>query len=72
MKIRRIAIVGGGYAGIKAGKTLDKIFRKDDLIEITLIDKNPYHTLMTRIHEVAGHSIEPARIKVDFQQICQK
>lgn len=72
MKIRRIAIVGGGYAGIKAGKTLDKIFRKDDLIEITLIDKNPYHTLMTRIHEVAGHSIEPARIKVDFQQIFAK
>ena len=57
----RIAIVGGGYAGIKAGKTLDKIFRDDDSIVITLIDKNPFHTLMTRIHEVAGHSINPKK-----------
>ena len=72
MEITRIAIVGGGYAGIKAGKTLEKIFKNDDLIEITLIDKNPYHTLMTRIHEVAGHSIELARVKVDFNQIFVK
>lgn len=69
MSRRRIAIVGGGYAGVKAGKILDKIFREDDSIVITLIDKNPYHTLMTRIHEVAGHSIQPEKIKIDLKQI---
>lgn len=66
---KRIVIVGGGYAGVKAGKTLHKLFRKDDSVEITLIDRNPYHTLMTELHEVAGHRTEPDAIQIDLRKI---
>ncbi|MEZ4628814.1 MAG: hypothetical protein R2912_12300 [Eubacteriales bacterium] len=45
----KILIIGGSYAGVKAGKTLHKIFRKNDDVEITLVDKNPFHTLMTEL-----------------------
>lgn len=68
-KKTKIVIVGGGYAGVKAGKTLHKLFKKDDSVEITLIDRNPYHTLMTELHEVAGHRTEPDAIRIDLRKI---
>lgn len=66
---KKIVILGGGYAGVKAGKTLHKIFKNDDSVEITLIDKNTYHTLMTELHEVAGHRTEPDAIQIDLRTI---
>ncbi len=69
MNNKKIVILGGGYAGIKAGKILHKIFKKDSNIEITLIDKHPFQTLMTELHEVAGHRTEPDAIKVDLRKI---
>lgn len=66
---KQILILGGGYAGVKAGKTLHKIFKNDDSVEITLIDRKPYHTLMTELHEVAGHRTEPHAIQIDLRKI---
>lgn len=66
---KKIVILGGGYAGVKAGKSLHKIFKNDDSVEITLIDRKPYHTLMTELHEVAGHRTEPDAIKIDLRTI---
>ena len=40
---KKVLIVGAGYAGIEAALTLNKKEEKDR-IDITLIDKNPYHT----------------------------
>ena len=65
----KILIIGGSYAGVKAGKTLHKIFRKNSEVEITLVDKNPFHTLMTELHEVAGHRTEADSIKIDLRKI---
>ncbi|MBF4694785.1 FAD-dependent oxidoreductase [Fusibacter ferrireducens] len=67
--LKKVLILGGGYAGVKAGKTLHKIFKKNEDVEITLIDKNPYHTLMTELHEVAGHRTEPDSIRIDLRTI---
>ena len=66
---KKILIIGGSYAGVHAGKTLHKIFRKDDDVEITLVDKNPFHTLMTELHEVAGHRTDADSIKIDLRKI---
>jgi len=51
---KRILIIGGGYGGVWSGKILEKHFRKREDVEITLVDKKPFHTLMTELHEVAG------------------
>lgn len=45
------------------------IEQKNYDITITLIDKNPYHTLLTEIHEVAGNRIEEDAVKVDLDTI---
>ena len=67
--MKRIVIVGGGYGGIEAAKKLEKSFGRDRDVEITLIDRNPYHTLMTELHEVAGGRVTPEAVKVPFAKI---
>ncbi|ADN02919.1 FAD-dependent oxidoreductase [Spirochaeta thermophila] len=69
METRRIVIIGGGYAGVHAAKILEKRFRKREDVEILLIDKNPYHTLMTDLHEVAGGRVVPDATRVSFHVI---
>ncbi|MFW5643167.1 MAG: FAD-dependent oxidoreductase [Alkalispirochaeta sp.] len=66
---KRIVILGGGYGGVHAAKKLYKRFKKRNDIEITLIDKNPYHTLMTELHEIAGSRTEPETVQVSFHKI---
>lgn len=65
----RIAILGGGYGGIEAAKVLSKKYKKHDAVEITIIDKNTYHTLMTELHEVAGSRVEPDAVMVSYERI---
>ncbi|MGI6777020.1 MAG: FAD-dependent oxidoreductase [Acetivibrionales bacterium] len=65
----KILILGAGYAGIETALTLYKKKKKSDNIEITLIDKNPYHTLLTELHEVAGNRIEENGITVPLRDI---
>ncbi|MCL2834525.1 MAG: FAD-dependent oxidoreductase, partial [Treponema sp.] len=48
---------------------LAKQFKKDHDVNITLIDSNPFHTLMTELHEVAGHRVEPDSVRVPFSKI---
>lgn len=41
-------------------------------MEITLIDRNPYHTLMTELHEVAGGRVHPESVQVELCKIFGK
>ena len=65
----KIAILGGGYAGVHAGKIFHKAFKKNSDVEITLIDKNGYHTLMTELHEIAGERVGRGCVKISFDRI---
>ena len=65
---KKVLIVGAGYAGVEAALTLNKKKKKDN-IEITLIDKNPYHTLLTELHEVAGNRISEEGIRIPLKSI---
>lgn len=67
--IKRIVILGGGYGGVHAAKRLYRHFRKRNEVEITVIDKNPYHTLMTELHEIAGSRTEPEAVQVSFKKV---
>ncbi|WP_340147257.1 FAD/NAD(P)-binding protein [Ruminiclostridium josui] len=45
----KILIIGAGYAGILTAKKLAKKFKKNDDVTITIIDKNPFHTMLTEL-----------------------
>lgn len=68
----KIVILGAGYAGVHAAKKLAKKYKKNNEVEITLIDKNPYHTLMTELHEVAGGRVPEESVKVDLYRIFNR
>jgi len=67
--MKKIAILGAGYGGVAAAKTLHKIFKKNKDVQITVYDRNPFHTLMTELHEVAGGRTEPDSVQVSLEKI---
>jgi NADH dehydrogenase len=66
---KHIVILGAGYAGVQTAKLLSKKFKKNENVEITLIDKKPYHTLMTELHEVAGARVEQESVQINLKKV---
>lgn len=68
--MKKIVIVGAGYSGILTAKKLEKKFRKKGgECEITLIDRRPFHTMLTELHEVAAWRVEEDSIRIDLKQV---
>ncbi len=67
--MKKIVILGGGYGGVLTAKKLAKKFKNNKEIEIKLIDRNPYHTLLTELHEVAANRAPEDSIKIDLKKI---
>lgn len=72
MDNKNIVIIGAGYAGVHAAKKLAKKYKKDDRVTITLIDRHSYHTMMTELHEVAAHRVEPNAIQYDLRKLFNR
>ncbi|MDR0760603.1 MAG: NAD(P)/FAD-dependent oxidoreductase [Treponema sp.] len=68
-KGKNILIIGGGYGGIAAAKKLANKYKNNDGLTITLIDRHPFHTLMTELHEVAGCRVGPDSVRVPYAKI---
>ncbi len=67
--MNKIVIIGGGYAGVLTAKKLAKKFKKDTTTSITIIDKNPFHTMLTELHEVAAGRVEEDSIRISFRKV---
>lgn len=67
--MKKIVVLGGGYAGVLTAKKLAKKFKKDQNVQISLIDKQSYHTMLTELHEVAAGRVDEASIRMDLKQI---
>lgn len=65
---KQVVIIGGGYGGVHAARLLSKAARKRADISVLLVDKRPYHTLMTELHEVAGNRVEPESVLIDLRE----
>ncbi|HYE82999.1 MAG TPA: FAD-dependent oxidoreductase [Clostridia bacterium] len=65
----KIAILGSGYGGVHAAKLLSRAAGKGKNISILLVDKKPYHTLMTELHEVAGNRVAEESVQIDLREI---
>ncbi len=66
---KNIVIVGAGYAGILTAKKLAKKLKKQKDINITIIDKNPFHTMLTELHEVAANRVDEDSIKISLNKV---
>ena len=72
MAKKKIVVAGAGYAGVLIAKKLSKKIKKQKLtskVEVTLIDKNPFHTMLTELHEVAAWRVEEDSIKISLERV---
>lgn len=67
--VTKIVIVGAGYSGVLTAKKLAKKFKKNDDVSITIIDKNPFHTMLTELHEVAANRVEEDSIRISLKRV---
>ncbi|MEG0820140.1 MAG: NAD(P)/FAD-dependent oxidoreductase [Burkholderiaceae bacterium] len=71
MKLPRVVIIGGGFAGLEAARTL-----ADAPVEVVLIDRTNHHTFQALLYQVASaglaaHQIaSPIRALLKKQQNC--
>lgn len=66
---KRIVVLGAGYGGILTAKKLARKFNKDQAVEIMLIDKNNYHTMLTELHEVAAGRVPEDAIRINLDKV---
>lgn len=64
---KKIVVLGAGFAGLKATRTLSKALKGDG--EITLIDRHSYHTMMTQLHEVAAGRVPFTNAQYDLAKL---
>lgn len=69
MAKKDIVILGAGYGGILTAKKLARKFKKSDDIQITVIDKHTYHTMLTELHEVAAGRVPEDAIRIQLEKV---
>jgi len=61
--VKYIVVIGAGYGGLTAALRLEKLFRRTVEFQIHLVDRCPYHTLKTQLHEAAVHKRGPSIVQ---------
>ncbi|HEU0207121.1 MAG TPA: FAD-dependent oxidoreductase [Pseudolysinimonas sp.] len=69
--MRKILIVGGGYAGFYTAKKLEKWLRRGEA-QVTMVDPLPYMAYQPFLPEVAAGSIEPRHAVVSHRRHLKK
>jgi NADH dehydrogenase len=65
--VRRILIIGGGYAGFYTAWKLEKKLRRDEA-EVVLVDPRPYMTYQPFLPEVLAGSIEARHAAISLRR----
>ncbi len=65
-KIPRVVIVGGGFGGLYAARTL-----ANAPVEVVLIDKTNHHVFQPLLYQVATASLSPAQITAPLRSVVR-
>ena len=66
-EVKRIVILGGGFAGMKTAESLEHQFLHDHSIRITLVSETNALLFTPMLAEVAGSSLEPSHISTPLR-----
>lgn len=66
VKMKKVIVIGGGYGGLRAVENLVT----NDQLEITLIDKNPYHYLQTEAYGYIAGRFDLHSVAIDINNWC--
>ncbi|MCC7207740.1 MAG: NAD(P)/FAD-dependent oxidoreductase [Anaerolineae bacterium] len=63
----RVVIVGGGFGGLEAARTL-----KDAPVQVTVIDRRNFHLFQPLLYQVATGGLSPANIAAPLRAILKR
>ena len=69
---KKIVVVGGGAGGLELVIKLARRFKKNDDIEVTLIDCNPTHIWKPLLHEIATGSLNSNHDETSYLMLARK
>jgi len=67
MPLKKVVIVGAGFGGLWVARTLAR-----QPVEVTLIDRNNYHSFFPLLYQVSAAEIEPEEISIPIRSILRK
>lgn len=69
---KRVLILGGGFAGLEAAETLEKIISDKDCVDVDLISKDNYLVFTSMLAEVVSSSIEAKHVVIPLRECLKK
>jgi NADH dehydrogenase len=70
--VRRIVVVGMGFAGVSAANRLGQLVGRDCRIEVLLVDKHNYHLFYPLLYQVASGGVEPGALAYPARIIARE
>ena len=65
--LKRIVIIGGGFAGISLAKKL-----RNKNYQVVMMDKHNYHTFQPLLYQVATGGLEPDSIAYPIRKVIKE
>lgn len=67
LSLKKVVIIGAGFAGLEAAK----ILAKDERVHLTVVDRNNYHLFQPLLYQVATAGLSPAEIAMPVRAILR-
>jgi len=68
----RIIVIGGGAGGLELVVRLARKFKRDEDVEVFLVDRNPTHVWKPLFHEVATGSMNSSQDETSYRMLARK
>src|SRR5215218_7005226 len=68
----RILIVGGGFGGVYTALHLQRLFRKDQSVSVTLVDRDNYFLMTPLLFEAGSGVLEPRHTVTPIRTLLKK
>jgi len=72
IRLTRILILGGGFAGIEVLRQLQKVFQNDIGIDITLVSRDNFFLFTPMLPEISSGMIETRHIVTPLRVFCNR
>jgi NADH dehydrogenase len=71
-QVKRILVLGGGFAGVECVRKLESYFLKDINIQITLVSEDNFFLFTPMLPQVASGIIETRHIVIPIRTLLKK